>query len=297
MDVETEAFELRVRDEQVIDLRERLRHTRWPDQLVGVAPWEYGTDLRYLRQLCASWAEYDWRSFEERVNRFPQFRTDIDGQTMHFRHVPSLEPAARPLLLIHGWPGAFLEFQDVIAPLTDPVAHGGRAAEAFHVITPSLPGFGFSGPTLEPGWNVARIAASFATLMDRLGYHRYFVQGGDWGSNIAIHLAELAPDRVSAIHVNLLMPPRPTTPTDPTAGLTPGELDDLRATQRFTQLEKGYLAMQSTRPQTAAYGLMDSPSGLAAWIVDKFRTWSDNDGSVESALSREQMLDIISVYC
>jgi pimeloyl-ACP methyl ester carboxylesterase len=289
-------FELRVTDEQVDDLRERIRRTRWPEQLPGAEAWELGTDLAYLQELCATWAGYDWRAFEERVNRFPQFRTTVDGQLVHFRHVRSPEAEARPLLISHGWPGTFLEFQDVVAPLTDPVAHGGRAADAFHVVTPSLPGFGFSGPTNEPGWNVARIARAFATLMDRLGYDRYFAQGGDWGANITMHLADQAPDRVAAIHVTLLSPRPPEGVSDPTAGLTAEELAGLRATQRFRQVETGYVALQSTKPQTAAYGLTDSPSGLAGWIVEKFRTWSDNGGDVESALSRQQLLDEISVY-
>jgi pimeloyl-ACP methyl ester carboxylesterase len=289
-------FELEVTAEQVSDLQERLARTRWPDQLAGLAPWEHGTDLAYLQELCATWATYDWRAFEQRVNRFPQFRTSIDGQPVHFRHVRSPEPGARPLIISHGWPGTFLEFQEVVAPLTDPVAHGGRAEDAFHVVTPSLPGYGFSGPTGEPGWDPARIARAFATLMARLGYDRYFAQGGDWGSSVTMHLADEAPEQVAAIHVSLLVPGPPKGVADPTAGLAPEELAALGATQRFGLVESGYQALQSTKPQTAAYGLTDSPSGLAGWIVEKFRTWSDNGGDVESTLTREQLLDEISVY-
>jgi pimeloyl-ACP methyl ester carboxylesterase len=296
VDERIQPFELRVTGGDVADLRQRLSRTRWPDQLAGARPWEYGADLPYLQELCTTWAGYDWPAFEDRVNRFPQFHTTVDGQRVHFRHVRSPEPGARPLLISHGWPGSFLEFQEVIAPLTDPVTHGGRAADAFHVVTPSLPGFGFSGPTVEPGWDVRRIARTFATLMERLGYDRYFAQGGDWGAPVTMHLADIAPDRVAAIHVNMLAPGRPRGMADPTAGLTAEQLTALEATQRFTRVETGYQAMQSTKPQTAAYGLTDSPSGLAAWMVEKYRTWSDNGGDVESTLTRQQLLDEISVY-
>ena len=289
-------FEVTVTDEQAVDLRGRLARTRWPDQLAGPAPWEHGTDLGYLQELCATWADYDWRAFESRCNRFPQFRTVIDGQNVHFRHVRSPEPNARPLIISHGWPGTFLEFQDVIGPLTDPVAHGGRPQDAFHVVTPSLPGYGFSGPTTDVGWDPARIARVFGELMGRLGYGQFFAQGGDWGSSITMHLADEFPDRVRAIHVSLLVTGPPSGVADPTAGLSREELAGLEATRRFTSMETGYQAIQSTKPQTVSYGLTDSPSGLAAWIVEKFRTWSDNGGEVEATLTRTQLLDEISVY-
>jgi microsomal epoxide hydrolase len=291
-----EPFELEVTDAEVADLRQRLARTRWPDQLAGAEPWQYGTDLSYVQELCAAWAGFDWRAFQERVNRFPQFRTTVDGQLVHFRHVRSPEPGARPLIITHGWPGSFLEFQEVLAPLTDPVAHGGRTSDAFHVVTPSIPGFGFSGPTVEPGWDVARVARAFATLMDRLGYDRYFAQGGDWGSPITMHLADVAAERVAAIHVNILTPGPPRGVGDPRAGLSAAELSALDATQHFGRVETGYQALQSTKPQTVAYGLTDSPAGLAAWLIEKYRTWSDNGGDVEGTLTRQQLLDEISVY-
>jgi pimeloyl-ACP methyl ester carboxylesterase len=289
------AFEVEVENAEIEALNRRLADTRWPDQLPD-AGWDYGTEREYLRSLCAYWrTEFDWMAFEERLNRFEQFTTLIDGQRIHFYHVRSPSSAARPLLLSHGWPGSVTEFLDVLGPLTDPAAHGGDPADAFHVVAPSLPGYGFSGPTGRQGYDIVEIAETFATLMDRLGYDRYFAQGGDWGSLITALVAANNPDAVEAIHSNLLF-------VAPSAFDAPMELldeqgrTDYEETQAIREGETGYQAIQSTKPQTLAYGLTDSPAGLAAWVIEKFRTWSDCDGDLESSFDRDRLLDNLSVY-
>lgn len=288
-------FEFRVDDAEVDALRRRLADTRWPDQLPD-AGWEYGTELEYLQSLCAYWRDdFDWRAFEERVNRFEQYTTTIDGQDVHFYHVRSPSSAARPLLVSHGWPGSVVEFLDVLGPLSDPAAHGGDPADAFHVVAPSLPGYGFSGPTRERGYDVERIAATFATLMARLGYDRYFVQGGDWGGLIAALLGANHQDAVEAIHANMLFV-SPSSFDEPMALLDEEGMEDYRETKELRRDETGYQEIQSTKPQTLAYGLTDSPAGLAAWIIEKFRTWSDCDGDVETSFSRDRLLENVSVY-
>lgn len=296
MPLSFEAFSVAVDDATVADLRDRLARTRWPDQIDG-AGWDYGTERGYLQQLCAHWKDsFDWRAFEERANAHPQFLTEIDGQRIHFIHARSPEPGARPLLMTHGWPGSVAEFFDVIGPLADPVAHGGNAADAFHVVCPSLPGYGFSGPTRERGWDANRIAAAFAELMPALGYDRFFAQGGDWGSLITSQLGAAHADRVAAIHLNLLTcgPPKDG---DPMAGVTESEQGDLARMKDFAAREAGYQAIQSTKPQTLAYGLTDSPAGLAGWIVEKFNGWSDcADGDVQHSFTIDRVLDNISVY-
>jgi len=294
-DTEIVPFQVQVADDVITDLRDRLARTRWPDQLADTA-WEYGTDLTCTQRLCEYWRTgYDWRRFEEACNRFAQYRTVIDDQLIHFVHVRSPVVTARPLLLIHGWPGSILEFSEVIGPLTDPAAHGGQAEEAFHVIAPSLPGYGFSGPTSDRGWNNVRIAQAFGELIERLGYRRFFAQGGDWGALITLTLADLFSERVAAAHINLLAVPPPAG-TDSTEELTEDELAGLGATRNFQTFETGYQAIQSTKPQTLAYGLTDSPAGLAAWILEKFHSWSDNKGQLDDVLTMDQILDDISIY-
>ncbi|MFJ4427573.1 epoxide hydrolase family protein [Streptomyces bobili] len=275
------------------DLRERLRKTRWPEPAT-VPGWTQGVPLEYLRELCAYWAEeYDWRAAERRINRLPQYRTDIDGVGIHFVHARSPHPDAMPLILTHGWPGSFLEFEEVIGPLTNPTAHGGQAADAFHVVVPSLPGFGFSGRPAEQGWDTERIAAAWAELMARLGYERYGAQGGDWGSMVTTALAEQHGARVAGIHLSA-----------PPVGPDPGTLDELTEPEKaalatmevFQRSGSGYSAMMSTRPQTVGYALLDSPVGLCAWIVEKLQAWSDCDGVPENALTRDRILDTVTLY-
>jgi microsomal epoxide hydrolase len=292
-------FRVDVPEAVLDDLRARLGATRWPapSPATSRAPWADGTDLAYLQDLCAYWRTgFDWRAAETRLNRWPQFRVVIDGQPVHYLHVRSPVPTARPLLIVHGWPGSVAEFLDVIDPLVDPAAHGGDAADAFHVVAPSLPGYGFSGPTLEPGWTAARIAAAFATLMAGLGYGRFAAQGGDWGSTVVTQLALQVPERLVGIHLNMVVVSKPRHLPDPMAGVTPEEIEALAAMHARGADEMGYGAIQGTRPQTLGYSLHDSPAGLAAWIVEKFRAWSDCGGDVERSFTRDQLLTNITIY-
>lgn len=283
----------------IADLRDRLGRTRWPDQIPGTT-WEYGTDRSYLQELCATWArDFDFAAAEDRLNAFPQFLTEIDGQRIHFYHVRSPEPQARPLLLLHGWPGCVAEFLEVLGPLTDPVRHGGRAEDAFHVVAPSLPGFAFSGPTARTGYGPELMGEAFARLMAGLGYERYGIQGGDWGAVIATLMGSQVPERLIGLHLNLMMGSLMTTPPYPDdlmRGLSPREQQDVRDSLQFRTTENGYQIVQSTKPQTLAYGLADSPAGLAGWIVEKYRDWSDCDGEIERSYSSDQLLTILSLY-
>ena len=286
-------FRIEVPDEQLGDLRERLHRTRWPERET-VTDWSQGVPLDYLRELCAYWADaYDWRATEARLNALPQFRTRIDGLGIHLLHARSPHPGALPLLLTHGWPGSIVEFLKVIGPLTDPVAHGGQAADAFHVVCPSLPGYGFSDRPARPGWGIERIAGAWLTLMGRLGYRHYGAQGGDWGTSVSTLMAQRAPDRVVGIHlVPPLAPPDPATFDE----LTERERSALDALREAAEWGSGYSAEQSTRPQTVGYGLVDSPAALCAWIVEKFWAWTDCDGHPENALTRDELLDNLMLY-
>ncbi len=291
--MQLQPFRIAVSDADLADLKARLHDTRLPDQLPGTG-WEFGTEIGYLRELLAYWAnEYDWRAHEARLNRFEQFTTTIDGQNIHFIHARSPEPDALPLIITHGWPGSVVEFLDVIEPLRDPRAHGGDPRDAFHIVAPSLPGYAFSGPTVEAGWNVRRIAEAWAVLMTGLEYARYGAQGGDWGSMVSRHLADVDRDRVCGVHVNMWTGGLP----DPSAEtLTPREQAHLAISHDYLKSGSGYVAIQSTRPQTLAYGLNDSPAGLLSWITEKFHAWTDNNGSVEDAVSRDALLTNVSVY-
>jgi pimeloyl-ACP methyl ester carboxylesterase len=272
----------------VDDLRRRLRHTRWPE--AATAPgWIQGTPQAYARELCEYWSQqYDFPAAERRLNRHPQFRTRIDGLGIHFIHVRSARPDAIPLVMTHGWPGSTVEFAEVIGPLTDP-ADG----PAFHVVCPSLPGYGFSDKPETTGWTVHRIADAWATLMDRLGYDRFAAQGHDWGTSVSTALAQRHPGRVLGIH---LMPPLVAPDPATFAELTAAErsaLDDLAAAAATGD---GYSFEQSTKPQTIGYGLVDSPAALCAWIVEKLQAWTDCDGDLSSVLSREALLDNLMMY-
>ncbi|MCM6772019.1 epoxide hydrolase [Nocardia sp. CDC159] len=288
-------FRIEVPQADLDYLNERLTRFRCPDQLPGLG-WQLGVPTEYLSELIAYWrSDYDWNAQEKTLNELPQFVTEIDGQRVHFVHVRSPEPTATPLIMTHGWPGSFVEFLDLIGPLTDPRAHDGDPAHAFHLVLPSIPGFGFSGPTTEPGWNINRVARAWAELMARLGYERYGAQGGDWGSGISQELARIAPEQVIGVHVNYLT----TFPSG-----MPGELDDLGPEdhRRLGLLERfqgdfgGYMAIQSTRPQTLAYGLADSPVGQLAWIVEKFKEWTDSVERPEDAVDRDRMLTNVMLY-
>lgn len=286
-------FRIDVPDADLTDLAERLTRTRWPEAET-VDDWSQGVPLAYLRDVCQYWADgYDWRATEARLNLLPQFRTVIDGLAIHFLHVRSPHPGALPLVLTHGWPGSIIEFLEVIAPLTDPVTHGGDAADAFHVVCPSLPGYGFSDKPARRGWTVERIAGAWVQLMARLGYQRYGAQGGDWGTTITTHVGLQDPGHVAGIHlVPPLAPPDPTTFGD----LTQAERATLADLERGREWEDGYSLQQSTRPQTIGYGLVDSPALLCAWIIEKFRSWTDSDGDPENAISLDALLDNLMLY-
>jgi pimeloyl-ACP methyl ester carboxylesterase len=278
------------------DLRDRLARTRWPRELPG-AGWERGVPLDYLKALAEYWTTtYDWRRYEALLNEFPQFTTPIDGQKIHFLHVRSPEPQALPLIVTHGWPGSIVEFLDIIGPLTDPAAHGGDPADAFHVVAPSIPGFGFSGPITETGWDTARVARAWAELMSRLGYTRYGAQGGDTGALVSPQLGRIDTGHVVGVHVNNLL----TFPSG-----QPGEMDDLNDAehkrlelmQRWQNEMSGYAILQSTRPQTLAYALTDSPVGQLAWVVEKFKEWTDPAAKLpEDAVDRDRLLTDVTLY-
>lgn len=292
-----QSFAIDVPETDLRDLRQRLAQTRWPDQLPDIG-WEYGVPVDYLKKLTHYWqTSYDWRAQEAQLNKYPQFTTTIDGQRIHFLHVRSPQPEALPLVLTHGWPGSVAEFAEVIGPLADPTAYGGHAADAFHLVIPSIPGFGFSGPTQKRGWNSARVAGAWAQLMGRLGYQRYGAQGGDMGALVSPELAYVDPEHVVGIHLNAA-----------TAGFIPwGEVDPAEL-ETFSEIEKasltrlkkflsegnGYFQIQATRPQTLAYSLHDSPAGQLAWIVDKFHDWTH--GPVEQAVSQDKILTNAMLY-
>ena len=286
-------FRLGVEDGVLDDLRRRLRATRWPDAET-VGDWSQGAPLARVRALCDYWLDvYDWRRCEAMLNGFGQHCTRIDGLDVHFLHIRSPVAGALPMLLTHGWPGSVLEFAKVIGPLTDPVRHGGQASDAFDLVIPSLPGYGFSGKPRAPGWNTERIARAWITLMQRLGYDRYVAQGGDWGASVTLHMGAIAPPALQVIHLNLLLAfPAASDP----AGFTPAEREALAAMERHRKQGRGYSEQQSTRPQTLGYGLADSPSGQAAWIYEKYNAWSDCSGDPSAVFTLDEMLDNIMLY-
>jgi pimeloyl-ACP methyl ester carboxylesterase len=277
-----EAFEIHVPDDVLDDLRRRLAATRFPDQIAGTG-WDYGTPIDYLRTLVEYWRDgYDWRTQEARLNQLPQFRTTIDGQSIHFVHARSSREDAMPLLVVHGWPGSIVEFLDAIPRLSDD----------FHVVAPSLPGYGFSGPTAAKGWDPTRIARAFVELMHRLGYDRYGVQGGDWGAQVAERIGALDTEHCVGLHLNMPIGTRPKEEVS----LSDEDQADLAALAAFTRDESAYAQLQGTKPQTAGVALNDSPAGLLSWIVEKFRTWSDCDGNPENVFTRDQILTNVMLY-
>jgi len=281
------------------DLRDRLIRTRWTGEVPGVG-WSRGVPLGYLQNMAGYWAGgYDWRKQEAAINEFPQYTTTVDGQRVHFLHVRSPEPAALPLVITHGYPSSVVEFMNMIGPLTDPRAYGGDPADAFHVVAPSLPGFGFSVPA-EPGWGMRHIARAWATLMSRLGYERYVAQGGDIGAGVTGMLGEVAPEHVIAVHVNT-----DWTGTALIEALLPDEVPDLSETERkrleymhaYAKEGRGYLQIQGTRPQTLGYAINDSPAGQLAWIVEKFKEWTDPTAELpQDAVDRDQLLTNVMLY-
>ena len=291
-----EPFTIAVPDSVLDDLRRRLDATRWPDQAPGEA-WSLGIPVDAVREAVDHWrTRYDWRSREARMNAWPNFVTEAAGERVHFIHARSPHVDATPIVLTHGWPGSFVEFLDVLGPLTDPTAHGGRAEDAFHVVVPSMPGYGFSGPTVQPGFHVDRVADAVAEVMAQLGYDRYIAQGGDWGAIVTRRLGEAYPERLFGVHVNMLFA-FPGPEDDAMAGVTDAEKARMGAAGARIADGTGYMSIQSTRPQTLAYGLTDSPAGLAAWILEKFHAWSDLEpGGLDATFGWDRLLDNLTVY-
>ena len=285
-------FVISISDQQITDLNNRIANTRWPDAET-TADWNQGVPLAYVKELVQYWGEqYDQQRLANRLNAFNNFKTNLLGLNFHFMHIRSSNPNARPLLLTHGWPGSVVEFLKVIGPLTEPQEHGGKADDAFHLVIPSLPGYGFSDKPQATGWGVEKIAEAWSALMARLGYSQYFAQGGDWGSVITSYVARQDPEHCLGIHINMgIVAPDPNA-----ENLTANELSIMAGWKYYQDWDSGYSKQQATRPQTLGYGLVDSPSGQAAWIVEKFYQWMDCDGHPENIVSRDELLDNIMVY-
>lgn len=286
-------FKISIDDAVLDDLQRRLKNTRWPEQET-VEDWSQGVPLHYAQEMCDYWHNsYDWRTREALLNRFEQFTTELNGLDVHFIHARSAHPNARPLLITHGWPGSVVEFQRVIDPLVDPEAHGGKAEDAFHVVCPSLPGFGFSGKPKTTGWGVEKIAETWNQLMIRLGYESYFAQGGDWGAIVTSTIGMQNLGNCQAIHLNMVfVQPDPSTMDD----LSRLEQRALNKAQHYQDHDSGYSKQQSTRPQTIAYGLNDSPAGQLTWILEKFWSWMDCSGHPENVLNKDVLLDNAMLY-
>ena len=298
-DTEIRPFTIETPEADLNDLHDRLARTRWASELPGQG-WGRGVPLEYLKELAEYWRTgYDWREHEARLNELPQFVTEIDGARVHFLHIRSAEQDALPLIITHGFPGSVVEFLDIIEPLTDPRSHGGDAADAFHLVIPSIPGFGLSGPTREPGWSAGRVGGAFAELMSRLGYDRYGAQGGDEGAIISPEVGRAAPDHVVGVHVNAAtvgFMPFPPLEESELAELSEADRDRVARIAEFQDDEFGYARIQSTRPQTLAYGLTDSPVGQLAWIVEKFKSWTPGSEVPEDAVDRDRMLTNVMLY-
>lgn len=289
-------FKIHVSDDVLTDLKVRLARTRFPDEIDG-AGWDYGTDLAYLKELVGYWKDrFDWRAQERRLNAFDQFTTNIDGLRVHFIHQRSKETNALPLLMTHGWPGSFFEYTKVIAPLTESVSHGGRREEAFHFVGVSIPGYGFSDKPRQRGYSPRRMAAINAKLMARLGYTRYGVQGGDWGGQISRFNALDDSAHVVGLHLNRCYAGPPRDAKDPYADLTPAEIARIKERAGYSADDNGYSQIQGTRPQSLGYSLNDSPAGLAAWMIEKWRYWSDSEGDVEKRFTKDELLTNVMIY-
>jgi len=291
-------FPIDVPQAELDDLRDRLARTRWPERET-VDDWSQGIPLAYVRELCDYWANgYDWRRCERMLNGWGSSRVVVDGGGpeplgIHFLHIRSSRADALPIVITHGWPGSIIEFVKLIGPLTDPAAHGGDPADAFHVVCPALPGYGFSDKPARTGWGSQRAGRAWAQLMAALGYDRYVAQGGDWGSMVTMAIGAEDKEHCAGVHVNMaIAPPGP----DDMADLTPSEQRALDAMAHYERWESGYMKEQSTRPQTLGYGLADSPAGQAAWIVEKFFAWTDNHGHPEDVLTRDELLDNVMLY-
>ena len=286
-------YKIKISNEDLEDLKGRLSSTRWPEKET-VEDWSQGVPLSYIKEVHDYWInEYDWRSREEYYNSFPQFITDIEGIDIHFIHIKSKHEEAQPLIMSHGWPGSIVEFHKVINSLVDPVSYGGKTEDAFHLVCPTLPGYGFSGKPTQTGTGVERIAELWDLLMNKIGYSEYFAQGGDWGSAITIAIGKQNRGSCKGLHVNM-----PFAPPTKEALENPSERDNMafEGLNYYQEWGSGYSKQQSTRPQTLGYGLADSPIGQASWIIEKFYEWTDCDGHPENILNKEELLDNIMFY-
>ena len=288
----SQAFAVEISNSEIDDLKQRLRLTRWPEKETP-EDWTQGIPLAYTQEIVNYWLnEYDMQRLATRLAPYDHFKTEIDGLDIHYMHIRSSNENAKPLILTHGWPGSVVEFLKVIGPLTEPQDHGGDASDAFHLVVPSLPGFGWSGKPTSTGWGILKIAEVWAKLMASLGYERYLAQGGDWGAIVTAAIGATDADHCAGVHVNMVV-----SPPDPTASdLTDHEKSALEGVQYYQEWDSGYSKQQSTRPQTLGYGLVDSPAGQAAWIIEKFWAWMDCDGHPENILTRDELLDNVMVY-
>jgi pimeloyl-ACP methyl ester carboxylesterase len=292
-------FEIAVADADIEDLKRRLANTRLPDQIDNTS-WEYGTDISYLKELLDYWQnDFDWRQQETQLNQFDQFKTEVNGLEMHFVHQRSANPDAIPLMIVHGWPGSFSEFSNIIGPLVDPVSHGDDITDSFHVVAPSLPGFGFSGKPTQPGYSPEKMAHILAALMEKLGYERYAIAGGDWGAIINRHLANNYPQRLIGLHSNMILASAPAD-AEARSNVTETESTLRAARGAYMENERAYQQIQGTKPQSLGYGLNDSPAGLAAWIIEKFHAWTDmpqgSNGYLDNHFNKDELLTNISIY-
>ncbi len=288
-------FRVDIKEDVLTDLRERLKRTRWPDEIPG-SGWDYGSNLAYVKELVDYWIEeFDWRKQEEVINGYSQYVDEVDGLDVHYIHERGKGPDPLPLLLIHGWPGSIVEFLDFIPLLTDPAAHGGDERDSFDVVAPSMPGYGFSEKPSVPGMGVNGMADVFAKLMSQIGYESYVAQGGDWGASISSRLGFSHSDKVKAIHINMILGGSPYLGPG-SRPLSDAEKQYLQEIEQWERDEGAYGHIQGTKPQTLAYGLNDSPAGLAAWIVEKWRSWSDCSGDIESVYTKDQILTNITLY-
>ena len=294
--MDVQPFKIQVPEETLIDLGERLADTRWPDELPGT-DWDYGTNMAYLKELVDYWrTSFDWRAQEEAINRLSHFKADVDGLGIHFIHEQGKGPNPMPLVLTHGWPGSFFEMSKITPLLADPASHGGDAADAFHVVTPSMPGYGFSDHPTKPGMHVLRVSDLWVKLMtEGLGYDRFGAQGGDWGASVTAYLGFAYPQSLIGIHLTSMVRPTPYMGPGSTP-LSEAEQALLKQREDWLQAEGGYSHIQGTKPQTLSYGLNDSPVGLAAWLVEKYRSWSDCGGDVESRFTKDELLTTITIY-
>ena len=294
--MQIEPFKIDVPEATFEDLKRRLDRTRWPDEIPD-SGWDYGSNLAYVKELVDYWrTSFDWRAQEEALNRMPQFRANVGGSDIHFVHAKGKGPKPMPLVITHGWPGSFWEMQKILPMLTDPASHGGDASDSFDVVLPSLPGYGFSGRPQQPGMHVFNVADLWAELMtEGLGYPKFAAQGGDWGAAVTSRLGFAHPDKLVGIHITLIVgsPSLRNSDSRPLSEAEQGFTDEGR---RWRQDEGGYSHIQGTKPQTLAYGLNDSPAGMAAWIVEKFRSWSDCEGDVEKRFTKDELLTNITIY-